>query len=137
MFGLHPRLQQDCVVLRRLELCQLLLMNDANFPWFILVPEREGVSEIYQLGETDQHQLLAESSMLCDFIQQNYQSDKLNVAVLGNIVPQLHMHHIARFTGDACWPKPVWGQLPAVPYSEQELASIHEQVNAWWQQHSG
>ena len=130
MFELHPRLRQDCVLLRKLELCQLLLMNDANFPWFILVPEREDVSEIYQLSQQDQHQLLAESSRLSEFMQQNYQADKLNVAVLGNIVPQLHMHHIARFRHDACWPGPVWGKLPAVAYTDEQVAAIHEQVSA-------
>ncbi|MDT8281622.1 MAG: HIT domain-containing protein [Gammaproteobacteria bacterium] len=90
----------------------MILINDANYPWFILVPGREDITEIHQLDESDQIQLLAESMYLSRCLQQVFQADKLNIAALGNIVPQLHIHHIAHFKTDICWPSPVWGQSP-------------------------
>jgi diadenosine tetraphosphate (Ap4A) HIT family hydrolase len=126
MFEIHPQLQQDCITLGKLELCHLLLMNDANFPWFILVPEREEVSEIFQLNEQDQQQLLEESSRLAKHISKVFDADKLNIAALGNMVPQLHIHHIVRFRTDVCWPRPVWGQQQARPYSPDELENIRK-----------
>jgi len=126
MFELHPQLQQDCIVLGKLELCHLLLMNDANYPWFILVPDREGISEIFELDETDQQLLLAESSRLGEFLLKHFKADKLNVAALGNIVPQLHIHHIVRYQHDIAWPRPVWGQVPAQPYSQKKIDDMKE-----------
>lgn len=126
MFEIHSRLQQDCISLGKLELCHLLLMNDSNFPWFILVPEREGISEIYQLDMQDQQQFLSESSRLSRHISSVFKAHKLNIAALGNIVPQLHIHHIVRYRRDACWPKPVWGQQPATHYSPDELQAVRQ-----------
>ncbi len=119
MFELHPRLNEDCITIGSFPLCQLLLMNDCNYPWFILVPQREGIREIFELSEADQQQLLSESSLLSKFIARHFKADKINVAALGNMVPQLHIHHIGRFETDPAWPAPVWGHAPAVPYSEQ------------------
>ena len=96
-------------------------MRDANYPWFILMPDREGVSEIYQLSEVDQQQLLKESSCLAEFLMQIFNGDKLNVAAIGNIVPQLHLHHVVRYYSDPAWPSPVWGKLPARAYTDTEL----------------
>src|SRR5690348_1989792 len=110
-FELHPQLQKDCIQLGRLTLCRLLLMNDANYPWFILVPERPDIREIYELSETDQQQMLRESSALARSLSGIFSPDKLNIAALGNVVPQLHVHHIARFRKDAAWPAPVWGRM--------------------------
>ena len=93
-------------------------MNDANYPWFILVPDRDDISEIYQLSEADQQQLLNESSMLSRIIDQLFSADKINIAALGNIVPQLHIHHIVRYTTDVAWPGPVWGRHPAAAYTD-------------------
>ena len=124
MFQIHPTLQNDCITLGKLDLCHLLLMNDANYPWFILVPEREGISEIFQLDEVDQGQLLNESTCLAAHIHKVFHADKLNIAALGNVVPQLHIHHIVRYRDDACWPSPVWGERPAVPYSVGQVDAI-------------
>lgn len=123
MAELHPQLQKDCICIGRFELCRLLLMQDANYPWFILVPDREGISEIYQLSQNDQAQLLHESSYLAEVIANAFEADKINIAALGNVVPQLHVHHIVRYRGDPAWPAPVWGKVPAKPYAagEQEL----------------
>lgn len=119
MFELHPRLAQDTLAIGDFPLCRLLLMNDANYPWFILVPRRTGAREIFQLDLIDQQQLLRESSQLSQVLDKVFQADKLNIAALGNMVPQLHIHHIVRYQNDRAWPKPVWGLFPATPYTER------------------
>ena len=116
-FELHPRLAADAVVVGELPLCRLLLMNDAQYPWFILVPRRVNVREIYQLNEPDQAQLWRESAELSRAAMRAFEGYKLNVAALGNIVPQLHVHHVVRYPGDPAWPGPVWGRLPPKPYA--------------------
>ncbi|MGQ0586377.1 MAG: HIT domain-containing protein [Gammaproteobacteria bacterium] len=116
-FELHPRLAADAFVLGDFPLCRLLLMNDAQYPWFILVPRRVGAREIYLLDEADQAQLLRESSALSRALMEAFRGEKLNVAALGNVVPQLHLHHIVRYAADPAWPGPVWGRHPAQPYS--------------------
>lgn len=121
---LHPQLEKDCFVIGHLPLCTLLLMNDANYPWFILVPQREGITEIHQLPEEDQQQLMRESCQLAVIIEKEFRADKINVAALGNMVPQLHIHHIVRYKTDPAWPAPVWGRLPAKVYSESEADDI-------------
>jgi len=121
---IHPQLMQDCLLLGKFTLCHLLLMRDDNYPWCILVPDREGITEIHQLCETDQQQLLRESSQLSIAMESAFSPDKLNIAALGNVVPQLHVHHIARFRTDAAWPAPVWGKVLAKPYLEYELAAV-------------
>lgn len=121
-FHLHPQLQKDCISIGKLTLCRLLLMNDSQFPWFILVPEVEGIAEIYQLDKQQQGLLIEESSFLAERLNELYKPDKLNIAAIGNLVPQLHVHHIVRYRTDKAWPMPIWGKFPAIAYSEQELA---------------
>ena len=124
MAAIHPQLAQDCLLLGKFTLCHLLLMRDANYPWCILVPDRDEISEIHQLSESDQQQLLRESSLLSVAMESAFSPDKLNIAALGNVVPQLHLHHIARYRTDAAWPAPVWGRVPAKPYLEYELEAV-------------
>lgn len=128
MFELDPRLQQDTFVLGDFPLCRLLLMNDSNYPWFILVPRRAGVREIHHLSAADQAQLWRESARLSLWMESAYTFDKLNTAALGNIVSQLHVHHVGRSAGDPTWPGPVWGQRPPVAYAPAELAAIMQQA---------
>lgn len=120
-YSLHPRLNEDCTVIGQFELCQLLMMNDAHYPWFILVPMQADISEIYQLNEENQQMLLAESSFLSERLMAHFKADKLNIAALGNIVPQLHVHHVLRYTSDPAWPSPVWGHGEAVTYDDEEM----------------
>lgn len=129
-FALHPQLSQDCLHIGDMPLSSLLLMNDANYPWFILVPRRPGLREIYQLSVPDQHQLLAESSELARYLTHQLHADKVNIAALGNIVPQLHLHHIARFQTDLAWPAPVWGKHPARHYNTQERQSVIDSLKS-------
>jgi diadenosine tetraphosphate (Ap4A) HIT family hydrolase len=124
MAALHPQLAADCKVLGRFPLCHLLLVNDCNYPWFILVPDRADIREIYQLEATDRNQLLDESCLLSEFLMNEFNGDKLNVAALGNLVPQLHLHHVVRYESDPAWPTPVWGKHAALPYSETALEEI-------------
>lgn len=99
-------------------------MQDANYPWFILVPDRENISELHQLDTNDRQQLIAESSNLSGIISKQFKADKINIAALGNLVPQLHVHVIVRYTTDAAWPSPVWGKHPAVPYGKEQLKQV-------------
>lgn len=121
MFELHPRLGQDTVPVGEFPLCSLLLVNDSNYPWFILVPRRAGIREVFELELSDQQQLLKESSHLSQVLSRVFQADKMNLAALGNIVPQLHLHHIVRYRTDPAWPNPVWGLFPATEYKERAL----------------
>ena len=130
MVDIHPQLRQDCTILGRFKLCHLLLMQDANYPWFILVPDREDVTEIYQLSEEDQQQLIRESSLLSEALAGKFGADKINIGALGNMVPQLHIHHIARYRNDAVWPAPVWGQVEAKPYSLQAQKKVVTKMEA-------
>lgn len=115
-FQLHPRLAEDTFEVIRWPLCRVLLMNDSRFPWLILVPARDGLREIHDLEASDQMQFLRESIGLGRFLLEHFQGFKLNVAALGNVVPQLHVHHIVRYPDDPCWPRPVWGQGIALAY---------------------
>lgn len=118
MFTLHPQLAKDCFVLGDGPLCRLLLMNDAHYPWTILVPRRDGIREIHELTDADRRQLWDESALLSRALMKTFGGDKLNVAALGNVVPQLHVHHIVRFKTDPAWPAPVWGRMLAQAYSD-------------------
>jgi len=121
MFSLHPRLDADTIALGDFPLCRCLLMNDAQYPWIILVPRRADLREVHELSEADQAQLLRESSWVSQRLAAQLGATKMNVANLGNVVAQLHWHIIARFDDDPAWPGPVWGKLPATPYSDEEL----------------
>lgn len=127
-FTLHPRLAEDCHVLGELDLCTLLLMNDAQYPWCILVPRRAAVREIYELAPADQAQLLHESSVLGRAMMQAFGGTKLNIGALGNVVPQLHVHHIVRYPTDAAWPAPVWGRHPPQPYDDAARRTFVERL---------
>ncbi|SFH72716.1 Diadenosine tetraphosphate (Ap4A) hydrolase [Pseudomonas guineae] len=124
MFVLDSRLQQDTVVLGDYPLCRLLLMKDAQYPWFILVPRREVVSELFQLDAADQLQLWQETNGLAEVLKDCFAADKMNIATLGNVVSQLHMHVIVRRRDDVAWPAPVWGRHPAQAYTAEQLAVL-------------
>lgn len=132
MIKLHPQLEKDCIKLGEFSLCSLLLINDANYPWFILLPNRENITELHHLNAQDQQQLLAESMYFSQCLEDVFQPDKLNIAALGNVVPQLHIHHIARFKSDACWPSPVWGCVAATPYTPEQNTILKEKLKRWF-----
>lgn len=123
-FELHPRLAEDTLPLGQTRLNLIRLMNNRTWPWLLLVPRRPDLREVYQLSEPEQQQLLRESSALGEAMMAAFGGDKLNLGALGNMVPQLHLHHVVRHQGDPAWPGPVWGHPATGRYSESELAEI-------------
>ena len=123
-FTLAPELARDCIEVADWPLCKVLLMNDSQYPWFILVPRKPNLKESIDLDDVDQLMLMKESAKLSQLLKEVFNPDKLNVAALGNMVPQLHIHHIARFKNDAAWPAPVWGKHPAQPYTDEQIAKL-------------
>lgn len=120
-FSLHERLQADTYLLGKFQLCSALLMNDACYPWLILVPRRPDVSGLHQLDDDDLAAFWQESRSTSLWLDGLYRPERINVAALGNVVPQLHIHHIARFSNDPAWPGPVWGHSAAVHYQADSL----------------
>lgn len=129
-FALDPRLVTDTVAVADLPLCRVLLMNDARWPWLILVPRRTGVRELIDLSPAEQQVLTGEIALASHAMKALYAPDKLNVAALGNMVEQLHVHVIARYHGDPAWPAPVWGfeadQRRAVGQPEARIAELRQ-----------
>ena len=129
-WSLHPQLAHDGVALGDLPLSRVLVMNDANYPWLVLVPRRPDLVEIIDLGEPDRIALMAEISTVAAGLKRATRCDKLNIAALGNVVAQLHVHVIARFQNDAAGPRPVWGQVPARPYAAADLERLMRKLRA-------
>jgi diadenosine tetraphosphate (Ap4A) HIT family hydrolase len=105
-------------------------MNDSRYPWFVLVPQRAEISEIFQLAKPDRDLLIDESCYLAMHLSELYQADKMNVAAIGNLVPQLHIHHVVRYKNDCAWPAPVWGRFSAISYTDQEVMDHLRRVQA-------
>jgi diadenosine tetraphosphate (Ap4A) HIT family hydrolase len=128
MYKLHPKLAQDTFSIGEYELSEVRLMNDTRYPWVILVPKRLNVGEIYQLDEQEQQRLIYESSFTAQQMMQLFSAEKMNVAAIGNVVEQLHLHHVARFTTDVTWPLPVWGIGEAQAYSDVAAKAMLSQL---------
>ena len=127
-FVLHPDLQRDGIVIGSFDLCLVLLINDSAYPWFVLVPQRADIKDAIDLTESDYELLSRESRAFGMAIKSIFAGDKLNVAALGNMTPQLHVHHIVRFKDDAAWPAPIWGFQKMTPYSAAAAEDIVERV---------
>lgn len=127
-FKLDPRLQKDSYFVTKLSLCQVRLINDAQFVWCVLVPEVDNAVEIIDLTTHQQSQLWQESAMLSQVLKEGFSPDKLNVAAIGNIVSQLHMHHICRYKTDIAWPAPVWGKQSMLEYNENERQQLIDKI---------
>ncbi|MBB4812011.1 MULTISPECIES: HIT domain-containing protein [Pseudomonas] len=128
MFALDQRLQQDTLVIGDFPLCRLLLSNDSNYPWFILVPRINGISEVFHLDVADQQKLWEETTGLAQLLNDGLGADKMNIGALGNVVSQLHVHVIVRKRDDAAWPAPVWGKHPARPYTEEQVVALRARL---------
>ena len=129
MFKLHPQLLKDTIFIGEFKLSQLLIHRDANYPWFILVPKKPDISEIHELSNNEAIQLIKESCLLSEVMMRLFMPDKINIAALGNIVPQLHLHHVARYKIDVSWPKPVWGDKPQLEYKKEKLRLRIESIS--------
>ncbi|ASG00301.1 HIT domain-containing protein [Vibrio anguillarum] len=123
-FELHPQLAKDTSVIGEFPLCLALLHKDNSVPWVILVPKRANLKELHHLSMQDQQQFLYESQAVSQALEATFCPDKLNLGTLGNMVPQLHIHHIARFKNDVAWPGPLWGNTQGVMRAEQEQQEI-------------
>jgi len=120
MFSLHPQLDSDTITIGDLALSRVLLMDIVELPWIILVPRRDDISEWHNLGPKDQVKLHQESMAVSSALMCMFEGDKLNIGALGNLVPQLHVHHIVRYQHDSVWPKPVWGNIQIKQYSSTQ-----------------
>ncbi|WP_318495420.1 HIT family protein [Photobacterium leiognathi] len=129
-FTLHPRLESDTTVLGDFPLSRVLLSKEALGPWIILVPRVDELREIHHLPEQDQFQLMRESSAVATLLENDYQAEKINVGALGNLVPQLHLHHIARFSNDIAWPGPIWGNTDGTQRSDELQVALAEELRA-------
>jgi|TARA_B110000495_G_scaffold203513_1_gene227610 diadenosine tetraphosphate (Ap4A) HIT family hydrolase len=125
-FVLHPDLERDGVLIGNFQLSRVLLINDSNYPWFVLIPEIPDTSDTIDLSKIEHERLWKESRIFGLAIMKLFNGDKLNVASLGNMTPQLHVHHIVRYQNDPAWPAPIWGKHPMTPYSELQLKRIRE-----------
>ena len=123
-FSLHPQLEKDTILIGSLEISSVFLMNDSRYPWIILVPRIAGVTDITDLDEIERIKFNEEINRIATAMKRHYQPERINIAMLGNVVPQLHCHIIARFKDDFAWAKPVWGIGEAKPYSEQEQNTL-------------
>lgn len=128
MFALDQRLQQDTLVIGDFPLCRLLLSNDSNYPWFILVPRINGISEVFHLDVAYQQKLWEETTGLAQLLNDGLGADKMNIGALGNVVSQLHVHVIVRKRDDVAWPSPVWGKHPARPYTQEQVAALRARL---------
>jgi len=124
MFELHPILAKDTVEIIRLDLCRVLLIRDKTYPWIVLVPQREGLRDLDDLSEEDRNVAMAEIDRVSKALKSLYKPYKINVAALGNIVEQLHIHVVARFQDDAAWPGPVWGVVPPSDYDDEDRTNV-------------
>ena len=120
-YELHPQLAADTHPVAAFELSELRLMDDANYPWLVLVPRLPDAHELIDLDQSQRHLLTDEVDRAARALRDAFQPHKLNVAALGNLVPQLHVHVIARFEHDPAWPSPVWGRVAARPYTPEML----------------
>ncbi len=127
-FRLDDRLARDSALITTLGLCQLRIQNDSRWPWLVLVPQRNDVSELFDLTPLDQAVLTFETNLVAAALKDISGATKINVGALGNIVRQLHVHIIARNEGDPCWPGPIWGQGTAIPYAEDEKQTFMKKL---------
>ncbi|WP_424628334.1 HIT domain-containing protein [Bradyrhizobium sp. SYSU BS000235] len=123
-WSLNPQLEKDTINIGDLPLSRVLVIKDANYPWLLLVPRRTDIVEIIDLSEVEQAQLTTEINRVARALQDITKPDKLNIAALGNVVPQLHVHIIARRSSDAAWPRPVWGVVPPLAHDPQEVEAF-------------
>jgi diadenosine tetraphosphate (Ap4A) HIT family hydrolase len=129
-FELDPRLDADSTPVMWLGLCELRLTNERRWPWLVLVPQRPGIEEIFELTPLDQAMLTFETNMVAQALRDATGCTKINIGALGNIVRQLHVHVIARTEGDAAWPGPVWGFGPREPYPADERHRLVDKLRA-------
>jgi diadenosine tetraphosphate (Ap4A) HIT family hydrolase len=134
-FTLDAKLAADTLPIGRFDLCTVRLADDSRFPWLILVPQRPGLADVIDLSRAERHLLMDEVAAACEGLRAGFRPDKLNVAALGNVVRQLHVHVIARFVSDAAWPRPVFGVGDAAPYPPHSAGALAAQISRMLKPH--
>lgn len=129
MFTLDPTLEKDTVEITRLDMCRVLLMRDKTYPWLILVPAIPDLRDLDDLNEVERTTVMAEVDRVSKVMKSQFSPYKMNVAALGNVVEQLHIHVIARFQGDPAWPAPVWGAHPPVDYDDTDRLNLIDKLH--------
>lgn len=129
-FQLHPQLSKDTTIIGHFPLCLVLLHRDNVAPWIILVPKRSEMKELHHLPMQEQQQFLIESQAISQALEAIFRPDKINLGALGNLVPQLHIHHIARHIDDMAWPGPIWGNTKGEFRTEEEQERMQAQVSS-------
>ena len=132
-FILDSKLANDCHLLGKMDDNILLLMRNSLYPWFILVPQTNEI-ELYKLDQDNQQKILSQMNEISKFVEDNFKIDKINIGLIGNMVPQLHVHIIGRHKQDACWPGVVWGGSKFKPYDVSEVTKIKEKLNHFFKQ---
>lgn len=127
-FKLDDRLERDSILVTRIGLCQLRLMNDSRWPWLILVPQRASIEEMFDLAPLDQAMLTFETNLIAEMFKKSTRAQKINIAAIGNIVRQLHVHIVARYENDANWPGPVWGFGERQPYVDADRKALVKSI---------
>lgn len=130
MFTLDSRLENDTLFIANLKISRLLLMNDKNYLWLILVPQKANLTELTDLDFSEQMEVLKEINLIAEILKKNFPCDKLNIAALGNVVSQLHIHVIARTKNDAAFPRPVWGNSVLKPYEKNEAEGLVAKIKS-------
>jgi diadenosine tetraphosphate (Ap4A) HIT family hydrolase len=130
MFILDSKINSDTYAIADLKISRLLLMNDSNYFWLILVPRKANLVELIDLDFDEQIEVLREINLVGKILKENFGAEKLNIAALGNVVKQLHIHVIGRFQNDASFPKPVWGNSPLKPYQEEAALEIIKKIKS-------
>jgi diadenosine tetraphosphate (Ap4A) HIT family hydrolase len=132
MFKLNERLANDTFEVAEIANCKLLLLNDSRYPWLVLVPMQENVTELYQLSDEFNQKISKTINLIAQKISKEFKTDKINIGAIGNVVSQLHIHVLGRFKKDLAWPNPVWGHSPAVPYTpeqaQEQIAKIKKML---------
>ena len=128
-FELHEKLKSDCIVLGSLNGSLLLLMNNSLVPWFIIVPQTDR-QEVHHLSDNETAELYTNINLLSEFVENQFKTDKINVASIGNIVNQMHIHVVGRRHDDYCWPNVVWGRTEQAEYKQSEISVIVEQLKS-------
>ncbi len=129
-FELHQDLKRDGILIGSFELCLVLLINDSAYPWFVLVPQRDSIRDTIDLVDEDYDRLFAESKSFSRAMMRAFAGEKLNVAALGNVTPQLHLHHVVRFANDPAWPGPIWGKQPLTAYDAEGIEYVRKKLAA-------
>ena len=127
-FTLHPDLLRDSLPVGSFPLCDVRMVNDATYPWFLLIPRRAGLRDVVDLDGEDYVRMWEESRQLGAALMRAFGGEKLNVAALGNMTPQLHIHHVVRFAADPAWPGPIWGVVPMRPYAPDDRSDTTARV---------